>query len=269
MTVPTSAAAETEGLHWSTWIVPDLGDDDSVARGLAALNSDVSRLASLLISHHRQGGEVVASGSAVLLLESIGLLSATDPEIQETTDSGAKTPQGKHSPRAIVVQGAFTTCKNAYAQLDLLIHLLRRSCGTRTAEAALRHLLPGGWRDQIDAVIPGVMAHGDALVDKIVSRIGDALPNAPLITDLAREFCVSPRTLSRYVHKTTGKSTFALVQSVRLRHARALLERSRMSIEQVAAAVGYSDSTALRRLMMRSAGVLPSELRPTKANHLT
>jgi transcriptional regulator GlxA family with amidase domain len=40
-----------------------------------------------------------------------------------------------------------------------------------------------------------------------------------------------------------------------------LLENSRMTVEQVAAAVGYQDTTALRRLMKQSTGVPPSRFR--------
>jgi len=51
------------------------------------------------------------------------------------------------------------------------------------------------------------------------------------------------------------------VQSVRLNRARMLIERSRLTIEQVAAQVGYEDATALRRLMRKSTGASPSRFR--------
>jgi transcriptional regulator GlxA family with amidase domain len=41
-----------------------------------------------------------------------------------------------------------------------------------------------------------------------------------------------------------------------------LLETSRLNVEQVAAAVGYQDPTALRRLMKKLAGATPSRFRP-------
>jgi transcriptional regulator GlxA family with amidase domain len=53
----------------------------------------------------------------------------------------------------------------------------------------------------------------------------------------------------------------ALLQGVRLNRARRLIESTRMNIEQVAAAVGYDDATALRRLMRRLAGATPSRFR--------
>ena len=74
---------------------------------------------------------------------------------------------------------------------------------------------------------------------------------------------MSEHTLSRHVQKATGKSTLALVQSVKQRRAHALLESSRMTVEQVAAAVGYQDATSLRRLMRRVASPNPSRFRPS------
>lgn len=76
---------------------------------------------------------------------------------------------------------------------------------------------------------------------------------------------MSERTLSRHVHKATGKGTLALVQSVRWQRARTLLETSRMGVEQVAEAVGYQDATALRRMMRKTAGATPSRYRPSVA----
>jgi len=40
-----------------------------------------------------------------------------------------------------------------------------------------------------------------------------------------------------------------------------LIETSRMTIEQIAAQVGYEDATALRRLMRKAAGATPSRFR--------
>ena len=76
---------------------------------------------------------------------------------------------------------------------------------------------------------------------------------------------MSERTLSRHIHKVTGKSTLALIQSVKQRRARALLASSRLSVEQVAAAVGYQDATALRRLLRKVAGANPSQFRTAGA----
>ncbi|RDU99099.1 helix-turn-helix domain-containing protein [Trinickia dinghuensis] len=71
---------------------------------------------------------------------------------------------------------------------------------------------------------------------------------------------------ARRVRHATGGSTLALIQSVRLRRAKALLASSRMTVEQVAAEVGYQDATAPRRLMRKVAGGNPSQFRPARVS---
>lgn len=63
----------------------------------------------------------------------------------------------------------------------------------------------------------------------------------------------------------TGMAPLALVQSVRLQRARALIEGSKLSIAEVAARVGYEDATALRRMMRKLAGANPSAFRTRTA----
>jgi hypothetical protein len=65
----------------------------------------------------------------------------------------------------------------------------------------------------------------------------------------------------RSVRHATGNSPRGLIQSIRMRRARDLLQNSRMPMEQVAAAVGYADTTALRRLLRRTTGQSPATFR--------
>ncbi|MNL39373.1 Arabinose operon regulatory protein [compost metagenome] len=111
-----------------------------------------------------------------------------------------------------------------------------------------------------------MLSNGSDLIARLTARIESALPTPPSIATLANELAMSTRTLSRHVQAATGKSTLALLQSVRLHRARMLIETSRMSIEHVAEQVGYEDASALRRLMQKVAGANPSKFRSTVAN---
>ena len=88
-----------------------------------------------------------------------------------------------------------------------------------------------------------------------------ALPNVPSVAQLARELCVSERTLARHVRQATGKSPLGFVQGVRVQRARALLHNTRMPVEQIAAQVGYQDATALRKLLRKVTGATPGQFR--------
>ncbi len=248
----------------STWILPGLAlnTEQEVMQSLA--RADYLALAEAVAAHVHQGGSVAACCSGVFLLHLAGLLAG-----RRATTTWWLAPLLRRleptckvdADRMVCVDGAVVTGGAAFAQSDVMLHLLRQQCGPRMVDAISRFLLVDARDAQAHYVVPNLLASGDSLVSRIVARVEKSLPEPPGVAALAKEFCVSERTLSRHVYRTTGKSTMGLLQSVKLQKARTLLEQSRMSVEQVAAAVGYSDPTALRRLMRKGAGANPSHFR--------
>lgn len=248
----------------STWIVPGLGLDtpESIAGGMAS--GDAPRMIEAVRIHARRGGRVAAACSAVFLLQAAGLLA----QRRVTTTWWLAAELRRLEPsctvdadRMVCTDGAITTAGAAFAQTDLMLHLLRAQFGVALADAVSRILLIDGRQAQAPFIVPRMLSNGNALVARLVARIEAALPDPPSIEALAGEFAMSQRTLSRHVREATGKSTMALVQSVRLNRARMLIESSRLTIERVAEQVGYEDATALRRMMRKAAGANPSQYR--------
>lgn len=163
--------------------------------------------------------------------------------------------------RMVIRDGTVVTAGAAFAQTDLMLHLLRTQFGPALADAVSRALLIDGRQSQAQFIVPALLANGNELVSKLVTRFESALPNPPSVSALAAEFGMSDRTLSRHVRAATGRSTSALLQSVRLGKARVLLETSKLTVEQVAERVGYVDTTALRRLMRKVMGATPRQFR--------
>lgn len=248
----------------SLWVLPGLGLTSAAALDRRLQQADARLLAQRIAAHVRRGGAVAASCSAVFLLQSAGLLAGR----RATTTWWLAPLLQRRQPdcrvdadRMLCTDGPVTTAGAAFAQADLMLHLLRAQSGSALAEAVSRMLLLDARQAQAPYIAPELMAGGNDLVARLSARIEAALPHPPTVAALARECCMTERTLSRHLHRTTGRSTQALVQAVRLRRARALLENSRLSVEQVAEAVGYQDATALRRLMKKVAGANPSRYR--------
>jgi len=264
LSVPTRRLARLPRADGATWIVPGLGLE-RLERLEARLEHDDARRATDLIRRHAgRGGQVAASCSSVFLLQRAGLLSGR----RATTTWWLAPALARLEPsckvdadRMVCADGPVISAGAAFAQTDLMLHLLRARCGSALADAVSRVLLIEARQAQSPFVVPEVLANGDQLVSRLVARIEGALPATPSVAELAGVFCMSERTLARRVRRATGQSTMALVQSVRLRRARALLASSRMTVEQIAAAVGYQDATALRRLMRKVAGANPSRFR--------
>lgn len=248
----------------STWIVPGLGVDSPAALSDRLASDDARRAIAAVRRHAARGGAVAASCSAVFLLQAAGLL----PGRRVTTSWWLASALRHLEPgctvdadRMVCADGPVSTAGAAFAQSDLMLHLLRTRFGAALADIVGKVLLIDGRQAQAPFVVPALLSNGNELVRRLTRRIEASLPKPPSVAALAEEFAMSPRTLARHVRAATGQGALALVQSVRLARARMLIETSRMTIEQVAAQVGYEDATALRRLMRKAAGATPSQFR--------
>ena len=263
ISVETRALPPRRASNRSVCIIPGLGADPDAI--LAHMRTPAgAAIARRLASHVARGGQVAASCSAVFVLPAAGLLDGR----RATTTWWLAPALAQCAPdctvdadRMVCVDGPIVTAGAAFAHADLMLHLVRARCGSAVADRVARMLLLEHRVSQSAFVVPEVLASGNALVAQLTARLEAALPQVPPISQLARELCVSERTLARYVRKATGRSPLELVQSVKLRRARALLENSRMTIEQIAGEVGYQDATALRRLIRRVTGASPGRFR--------
>ena len=248
----------------STWIIPGLGVDNPAALAARLGDADATRAIAAVRRHGARGGAVAASCSAVFLLQAAGVLRG-----RRVTTSWWLAPELRRlEPECIVdadrmtcADGPVSTAGAALAQSNLMLHLLRTRFGSALAELVGKVLLIDGRQAQAPFVVPAMLCNGNELVSRLTQRIESALPRPPSVATLADEFAMSQRTLARHVRAATGQGALALVQRVRLNRARMLIETSRMTIEQVAAQVGYEDATALRRLMRKAAGATPSKFR--------
>ena len=262
--IGTRALPGRAGADASTWIVPGLGVDNPLELAARLARDDAALAIAALRRHGARGGAVAASCSAVFLLQAGGLLHGRRVTTSWWLASELRRLQPDcvvDADRMVCADGPVSTAGAAFAQSDLMLHLLRTRFGTALADVVGKVLLIDGRQAQAPFVVPSMLSNGNELVRRLTQRIEAGLPRPPSVAALAGEFAMSPRTLARHVRAATGTGALALVQSVRLNRARALIEGSRMTIEQVAAQVGYEDATALRRLMRRSAGATPSQFR--------
>ncbi|MDO8332177.1 MAG: helix-turn-helix domain-containing protein [Fluviicoccus sp.] len=262
--IDTTSLPEPGAADRSLWIIPGLATDTPSRVDKRLQQPDAQAAVARIAAHVAAGGEVAAVCSAVFLLAAAGVL----PSRRVTTTWWLAAhlqhcaPQARiDSDRMVCTDGPVITGGAAFAQVDLMIHVLRQRGGAELAERVSRVLLIDGREAQADYIIPEMLAGGDALASRLVARVESALPDCPSVAALASEFAMSERTLARHVRAATGRSPLALIQSVRLRRARKLLEGSRLTVDQVAEAVGYQDATALRRLMKKGYQESPAGLR--------
>ncbi len=264
MKIETSNAARARFTARDVVIVPGIGstsDDQAVAR---LDRADALAAMKTLARAARAGATISASCSAVLLLQGAGLL-----DHKRVTTAWWLAPKLQQiAPlcridvnRMVVADGKLVTAGAALAQTDLMLHLLRENFGIKLSDAVARTLLIDRRQSQAPFIVPAAYAGGSALVANLTARIESSLPSPPSMQTLADELCMSERTLARHVRAATGRNPLALLQSIRVHRAQSLLENSRLSVDEIAARVGYQDATALRRLLKITMQSTPRQIR--------
>jgi len=248
----------------SIWVVPGLATQSTSSTDARLLQPDAVLAIRALKAQADAGGVIAASCSAVFLLQAAGLLKnrkATTTWWLAPHLQSLEPRCSVDANRLVVYDRNIWTAGAAFAQIDLMLQLLRARFGAELADTVSRVLLIDGREAQAPYIVPTMLANGDTLIANLSQKIESALPHPPSVCEMAAELCISERTLIRRVRAATGKSTSALVQFVRLKRARMLLETSRMSVDQIAEQVGYRDATALRRLMRKVLGATPRQFR--------
>lgn len=264
LTLATEPIVREGSVDRSTWILPGMGTNTAYEVDRRLLDDDVGALCRAVAGHARGGGVVAASCASVFVLQAAGLLHgrrATTtwwlaPHLQKLAPTSTVD-----ASRMVCADGGVVTAGAAFAQVDLMLHLLRDGLGPELATAVSRYLLVDARYAQSRYVVPEVLANGDHLVAAVASRVRSSAPSVPSIPDLAAENGLSERTLHRRIHKATGHSPLAFVNIVRIQLATEMLRSTTMSVEQVAEAIGYADSTALHRMTKRALGIAPGALR--------
>lgn len=106
-------------------------------------------------------------------------------------------------------------------------------------------------------------ARTGGLVDDICAFIQGHLAYPLGLDEVARQFHLSPRHLSRIFRKTLGVSPVRYIRDQRIARAKHLLRYTPLSLEQVAAAVGYHSVYYFSHAFSESVGMPPGKYRKT------
>ncbi len=81
------------------------------------------------------------------------------------------------------------------------------------------------------------------------------------VDELAWQAATNPRTFAQRFREQTGTTPMQWLITARVRRAQELLETTRLSIEEVAAAAGFDGTAALRDRFRYTVGVSPKAYR--------
>lgn len=101
---------------------------------------------------------------------------------------------------------------------------------------------------------------GDAFVSRVRKQFADLDAHVPTLAEVARALAVSERTLRRRLREY-GTSYSELLQEVRRNSALTALVYSSLTVDQIAAQLGYTETTNFRHAFRRWLGDSPHAFR--------
>ncbi|WP_460624406.1 GlxA family transcriptional regulator [Kineosporia babensis] len=175
-------------------------------------------------------------------------------------------PQVRLDPGVLFTDNGKIVCSaGAAAGLDTCLHLVRRDHGAGVANAAARRIVMAPWREGgqaqfIDRPVPQQQDNSTTRTRQwALTRLDQNLS----LADLSKHATMSVRTFSRRFRDETGLSPNQWLIQQRVDHARHLLEVSDLTIEHIAAQVGFGSATLLRKHLQTTIGVTPTGYRRT------
>ena len=158
--------------------------------------------------------------------------------------------------------GQVTTAGAVLSHLDLALSVVN-SRSPALAELVARYLMVGNRHSQLGFLIPEVVTRANPLLAAFERWAREHLSNHFRISAAARALGVTERTLQRATVAELAMSPRDFVNAIRVEQATRLLRETTLTVEAVAARVGYLNGATLRRLMRRR-GIAIADIRAAR-----
>ena len=216
----------------------------------------------------REGATVIAVGTGVCFLAEAGLL---DQQPATTHWHYFDQFQRDYPLVALKRQYFITQAGNLYcaasvnAMAELMVHLVARLYGRQAATQVERnffHEIRSSF-EPTSYFSDNVEHHPDEQVVQAQIWFEDNFSKPIRIGDVAKQFGFSMRTFDRRFKNALGQTPLKYLQRTRLNNARELLQKSNLSVAEVAAHSGYQDAAAFSKIFHRQFGTSPMKYRET------
>jgi len=257
-TVPAASLA-LEGM-----IVPGIDHDatDYPARQLAVLDAERAALRAFGAT----GGLVLSGCTGTALVASAGLLDGHRVAISWWLAASwrARFPGIQLEPDALLLHdGRFVTAAGVASSIDLALWLVGHFAGDDLRQLAAKVLVTDSRRDSHAPYAAMALQDGPGpvVLERARRWLRAHLDQPWSVADLARHCRTSERTLLRRFRAAWGVSPVQYVQQQRVERAKALLESTRLSLEDITGRCGYQDVSTFSKVFKRWAATTPREYR--------
>jgi transcriptional regulator GlxA family with amidase domain len=165
--------------------------------------------------------------------------------------------------KLIIDHGDVMTAGGVMAWIDLGLKLIDRFIGpTIMLETARFFLVDAAGREQrFYASFSPPMNHGDVPVLQVQLWLQSGKAESATVSEMATKARLGERTFLRRFQKATGLTPTGYVQHLRVGRARASLEFTSLTINEISWKVGYEDTSSFRKVFQRIMGLTPGDYR--------
>lgn len=157
------------------------------------------------------------------------------------------------------------TSAGSAAGIDLMLHIIRQDYGAEAANSVARRLVmpphrSGGQAQFIERAVPADRGHR---LTEALDRIRAELGAEWTVERMAGLVAMSPRTFLRRFVEATSLSPGQWLIEQRVTQAQRLLETTALSVERIAAEVGFGSVQVLRHHFRERLTISPRDYRKT------
>ncbi len=167
------------------------------------------------------------------------------------------------SDRIFINDGPVWTSAGMSTGIDLALGLVEADYGAEMAAAVAKKLVVyhrrTGGQSQHSAMLE-LGAKSDR-IQRVLDYARRHLDSELSVQELANVAHLSPRQFSRAFTSETGQPPAKAIERLRVEAARLMIEQSRHTMEEIAAATGFIDTERMRRAFLRAFGQPPQALR--------
>jgi transcriptional regulator GlxA family with amidase domain len=247
--------------------LPALAEADTVVvPGFMPTNDPPPVVVDALRLAYRRGARIASVCVGAFALAAAGLMDgrAATTHWEHAADLRRRFPAVDVRPEVLYVdEGQVLSSAGISAGVDLCLHMVRSDFGADAAARVARRMVaalhrPGGQAQFMERPLP---AEDSAIAATCVWAMAELEQRSLTVAELATRSGYSLRGFSRRFRDEVGMSPIRWLAAQRLLEARRLLERTTLSIEEVAARSGLGTPANLRLHFARELLTTPTAYR--------
>jgi transcriptional regulator GlxA family with amidase domain len=246
--------------------IPDIIIVPSLWRNPRPLLKTHAKLVAWLKACWLKGSTLIGVGTGVCFLAESGLLNnhSATTHWHYVEQFKRDYPKVDLKPDYFITQSERIYCAASLNALaDIIVHLIAQHYGKAAAQNVERnfsHEIRKPYEEQ--RYLEGAVdRHADELIAEIQFWLGTNLASELSIVEIAQQFGISQRSLTRRFKAATGIRATQYWQQLRIETAKDLLSASNLSIQEIAIQVGYQDQGHFTRLFKQSLSLTPTDYR--------